>query len=198
MLSLLFHLVVCIPVSEPPHLHLRCNLVMNTGSQVMLYFVGGSLSYIVEDLGATTNGSWLPVANTLAITAVAPFVGKFVLPKVLLGHHLLGFHRISPRSRWPTSNHSGRIHHYHGRRLSDWCRPQFRHGTSSKAPSPDFWANQSQAVAGMAISGTGAAVCELTALAGIFLPQLLFCGCGSGTDERSQASATLSQSTEEA
>jgi hypothetical protein len=41
----------------------------------MLYFVGGSLSYIQEDLGATTNGSWLPVSNTLAITAVAPFVG---------------------------------------------------------------------------------------------------------------------------
>jgi hypothetical protein len=41
----------------------------------MLYFVGGSLSYIQEDLWATINGSWSPVANTLAITAVAPFVG---------------------------------------------------------------------------------------------------------------------------
>lgn len=34
----------------------------------MLYFVGGALSYIEADLGATVNGSWLPVSNTLAIT----------------------------------------------------------------------------------------------------------------------------------
>ncbi|KAJ8107802.1 hypothetical protein OPT61_g8614 [Boeremia exigua] len=46
-----------------------------TGSQIILYFVGGALGYIQEDLNATTNGSWLPVSNTLAITAIAPFVG---------------------------------------------------------------------------------------------------------------------------
>lgn len=45
------------------------------GSQVNLYFVGGALSYIEADLGATANGVWLPVSNTLAITAVSPFVG---------------------------------------------------------------------------------------------------------------------------
>lgn len=70
---------------RPTSLHLTCNVLISIlGSQVMLYFVGGSLSYIVEDLGATTNGSWLPVANTLAITAVAPFVGKFGLSKLVM------------------------------------------------------------------------------------------------------------------
>lgn len=85
MLSLPFHLVDCTLASDPPPLHLTCNVLISIlGSQVMLYFVGGSLSYIVEDLGATTNGSWLPVANTLAITAVAPFVGKFGLSKLVM------------------------------------------------------------------------------------------------------------------
>jgi len=46
-----------------------------SGSQVLLYFVGGCLSYIEADLNATSKASWLPVSNTLAITAVAPFVG---------------------------------------------------------------------------------------------------------------------------
>lgn len=67
----------------PTSPHHGDDCLTTTGSQVMLYFVGGSLSYIVEDLGATTNGSWLPVANTLAITAVAPFVGKFLVKDLL-------------------------------------------------------------------------------------------------------------------
>jgi MFS family permease len=46
-----------------------------TGSQIPLYFVGGSLSFIQKDLGATSQISWLPVANTLAIAAVTPFCG---------------------------------------------------------------------------------------------------------------------------
>jgi len=41
----------------------------------MLYFAGGTLSFIQTELGLVTNASWLPVSNTLAITAVAPFVG---------------------------------------------------------------------------------------------------------------------------
>lgn len=41
----------------------------------MLYFAGGSLSFIVKDLGTTVGTGWLPTANTLAIAAVAPFVG---------------------------------------------------------------------------------------------------------------------------
>ncbi|KAI1612526.1 putative major facilitator superfamily transporter [Exophiala viscosa] len=45
------------------------------GSQIMLYFVGGSLSFMEAELHATAHASWLPVSNTLAITAVAPFTG---------------------------------------------------------------------------------------------------------------------------
>jgi MFS family permease len=33
------------------------------------------LSFIVKDLGTTVGTGWLPTANTLAIAAVAPFVG---------------------------------------------------------------------------------------------------------------------------
>lgn len=45
------------------------------GSQIPLYFVGASLQYIIDDVGGTDKESWLPVANTLAIAATAPFVG---------------------------------------------------------------------------------------------------------------------------
>ena len=41
-----------------------------TGSQIILYFVGGSLQFIVPDLHAEANAVWLPVSNTLAIAAV--------------------------------------------------------------------------------------------------------------------------------
>jgi MFS family permease len=39
--------------------------------------VGGCLSFIAEDIGGTNASiiGWLPTANTLAIAAVAPFVG---------------------------------------------------------------------------------------------------------------------------
>ena len=49
--------------------------MLYTGSQIVLYMVGGSLSYIETALGATGKGGWLTVSNTLAITAVAPFTG---------------------------------------------------------------------------------------------------------------------------
>ncbi|GIZ39520.1 hypothetical protein CKM354_000290100 [Cercospora kikuchii] len=49
--------------------------MLYTGSQLVLYFVGGSLNYIVADLNSPSVASWLPVANTLAIGAVCPFVG---------------------------------------------------------------------------------------------------------------------------
>ncbi|KIW16893.1 hypothetical protein PV08_04083 [Exophiala spinifera] len=45
------------------------------GAQIPLYFVGASLSFIVKDIGSPEKSAWLPVANTLAIAAVAPFVG---------------------------------------------------------------------------------------------------------------------------
>ncbi|EME87107.1 uncharacterized protein MYCFIDRAFT_97314, partial [Pseudocercospora fijiensis CIRAD86] len=45
------------------------------GSQLPLYFTGASLSLIAEDIDAADVIGWLPVANTLSIAAVAPFVG---------------------------------------------------------------------------------------------------------------------------
>lgn len=49
--------------------------MLYTGSQIVLYMVGGSLSYIEAALGAEGKAGWLTVSNTLAITAVAPFTG---------------------------------------------------------------------------------------------------------------------------
>ncbi|GIZ38100.1 hypothetical protein CKM354_000152400 [Cercospora kikuchii] len=49
--------------------------MLYTGSQIPLYFTGGTLSFIAKDLGAADIIGWLPVANTLAIAAVCPFVG---------------------------------------------------------------------------------------------------------------------------
>jgi MFS family permease len=37
--------------------------------------MGGSLSYVAADVGGASKSSWLPVSNTLAIAAVAPFSG---------------------------------------------------------------------------------------------------------------------------
>ena len=37
--------------------------------------MGGSLQFIVPDLNAADTAVWLPVANTLAIAAVAPYTG---------------------------------------------------------------------------------------------------------------------------
>ena len=46
-----------------------------TGSQILLYFTGGSLTYIAIDIGNAQAIGWIPVANTLAIASVCPFVG---------------------------------------------------------------------------------------------------------------------------
>ncbi|KAH7017109.1 major facilitator superfamily domain-containing protein [Ilyonectria destructans] len=103
-----------------------------SGSQVNLYFVGGALSYIEADLGATANGVWLPVSNTLAITAVSPFVGYL---QDLLGRReitLVGLVIIMV-------------------------------GLALIGTAHSF----GQAIAGMSLSGAGAGICELTALAGI-------------------------------
>ena len=45
------------------------------GSQVLLYFAGATLSFIAADVGGAEAIGWLPVANTLAIASVCPFVG---------------------------------------------------------------------------------------------------------------------------
>ncbi|KAL1894032.1 hypothetical protein Sste5346_006174 [Sporothrix stenoceras] len=103
-----------------------------TASMIMLYFTGAALSYIEEDLGAANTGTWLPVSNTLAIAAVAPFVGYL---QDLLGRRyitLIGSVVIIV-------------------------------GLAITGSAKTFGAG----VAGMALCGAGAAVCELTALAGI-------------------------------
>lgn len=98
----------------------------------MLYFVGGCLSYIQAELGAEKNGSWLPVSNTLAITAVAPFTGYL--------QDLLGRRNITL---------FGSILIMVGISLIGGAR------------------NFTMGVVGMTLSGAGAGICELTALAGI-------------------------------
>lgn len=45
------------------------------GSQLPLYFVGGCLSYIAEDLGAAKTSAWLSVSYNLVIAAITPFCG---------------------------------------------------------------------------------------------------------------------------
>jgi MFS family permease len=45
------------------------------GSQIPLYFVGGSLGFIAADIGGTKVSAWLPVAYALALASVAPFCG---------------------------------------------------------------------------------------------------------------------------
>lgn len=52
----------------------QCEYV-SSGSQIPLYFVGGSLSYISADIGGASAMSWLPISNTLALASVSPFVG---------------------------------------------------------------------------------------------------------------------------
>ncbi|GIZ43166.1 hypothetical protein CKM354_000640400 [Cercospora kikuchii] len=45
------------------------------GSQIPLYFVGGCLSFIAADIGATTTSVWIPVSYQLAVAALTPFCG---------------------------------------------------------------------------------------------------------------------------
>ncbi|KAF2429064.1 putative major facilitator superfamily transporter [Tothia fuscella] len=106
--------------------------MLYTGSQVLLYFVGGSLSFIVKDIGGTVGTGWLPTANTLAIAAVAPFVGYL---QDLFGKRYIALF---------------------GAMLL--CVGCILLGTAQ---------NFGQGVAGMAISGAGAGIGELTGLAGL-------------------------------
>jgi MFS family permease len=49
--------------------------LIEAGSQIPLYFVGGSLGFIAADIGGARVAAWLPVAYALALAAVAPFCG---------------------------------------------------------------------------------------------------------------------------
>ena len=61
------------------HWHFRTTrhvgeLTLKPGSQIPLYFTGGSLSYMVKDLGGASVEVWLPVSNTLVLASICPFV----------------------------------------------------------------------------------------------------------------------------
>jgi MFS family permease len=101
------------------------------GSQVILYFTGGSLSFITEDLGITQGSAWLPTANILAIAATCPFAGYL---QDLFGKRYIAL-------------------------FGSTC---ICIGIILMATAHSF----AQALAGMTISGIGAAIGELTGLAG--------------------------------
>ncbi|CAO2655668.1 Nn.00g044710.m01.CDS01 [Neocucurbitaria sp. VM-36] len=103
-----------------------------TGSQVILYFTGGSLGFIAEDLGITRGIAWLPTANILAIAAVCPYAGYL---QDLFGKRYIAL-------------------------FGSLC---ICLGCVLVATGHNF----AQLLAGMAISGAGAAIGELSGLAGL-------------------------------
>ncbi|VZH92534.1 unnamed protein product [Fusarium fujikuroi] len=111
------------------------------GAQIPLYFVGGSLTYIVKDIGSSEKSSWLPIANTLTIAVVAPFVGYL--------QDLFGRRYISL---------AGGV--------------TILIGVILVGTTHTF----GQAVVGMSLAGAGAAVGELTALAGFVFSSLPLIG----------------------
>jgi MFS family permease len=106
--------------------------MLYTGSQLPLYFVGASLTFIADDLRAPGAVGWMPVANTLAIAAVVPFCGYL---QDLFGKRYFGL--------------------FGAALLCVGCVVL---GTAQ---------NLAAAVAGMALTGAGAGVGELTGLAGL-------------------------------
>jgi MFS family permease len=101
------------------------------GSQVILYFTGGSLGFIEEDLGLARGSAWLPTANILAIAAACPYAGYL---QDLFGKRyiaLFGSASICIGCILVATGH-----------------------------------NFGQMIVGMALSGVGAAIGELTGLAG--------------------------------
>ena len=103
----------------------------SSGSQIILYFTGGSLSFIGEDLGITRGIVWLPTANILAIAATCPYAGYL--------QDLFGKRYIALFGSFSI------------------CL-----GCALVGSAQGF----AQAVVGMALSGVGAAIGELTGLAG--------------------------------
>jgi len=103
-----------------------------TGSQVILYFTGGSLGFIEEDLGLARGSAWLPTANILAIAAACPYAGYL---QDLFGKRYIAL-------------------------FGSAC---ICIGCLLMALTNGF----AMALAGMALSGVGAAIGELTGLAGL-------------------------------
>jgi MFS family permease len=106
--------------------------MLYTGSQIPLYFAGATLTFIAKDIGAADAIGWLPVANTLTIASVCPFVGYL--------QDLFGKRYIALLG---------------GLCLCVGC---IILGTAHTL---------GQALTGMALSGAGAGIGELTGLAGL-------------------------------
>ncbi|KAF2806812.1 putative major facilitator superfamily transporter [Mytilinidion resinicola] len=106
--------------------------LLYVGSQISLYFIGATISFIVEDIGGADKISWLPVANTLAVASTAPF--------------------------------SGYLQDLIGRRYIALTGSAFLIvGAILVGTAHSF----GQAVTGMALTGAGSGIGELTALAGV-------------------------------
>ncbi len=101
------------------------------GSQIPLYFCGGSLSFIAKDIGGTETSAWLSVSYALALSAVAPFCGYL---QDLLGRRIITL--------------GGGV--------------SLMMGCIILATAHKF----GQGIVGMSFAGAGAAIGELTALAG--------------------------------
>ena len=101
------------------------------GSQIPLYFTGGSLAFIAADIGGAKAEAWLSVSYALALSAVAPFCGYM--------QDLVGRRNITLGG---------------GLVLMMGC--------IVLATAHSF----GQGVVGMSFAGAGAAIGELTALAG--------------------------------
>jgi hypothetical protein len=107
------------------------------GSQIPLYFVGGSLSFIAADIGGAEASAWLSVSYALALSAVAPFCGYL--------QDLVGRRNITL---------GGGV--------------SLMMGCIILATAHTF----GQGVVGMSFAGAGAAIGELTALAGLVVVYL--------------------------
>jgi MFS family permease len=101
------------------------------GSQLPLFFVGGSLAFIAKDIGGATTEAWIPISYWLALATIAPFCGY--------------------------------LQDFFGRRnITLAGGVVLRVGIIVVSTAHSIGA----AVTGMAIAGAGAAIEELTALAG--------------------------------
>jgi MFS family permease len=117
---------VCIPHDE----RLSCT-DFGAGSQIILYFIGGSISFIEEDLKLTHGTSWLSTANVLATAVVSPYAGYL---QDLFGKRYIAL-------------------------FGSLC---LCIGCALTGSAHTF----GQILTGMALTGVGAAIGELTALAG--------------------------------
>ena len=121
------------PVSKlSPSYWIRAkDLFLSAGSQLPLFFVGGTLSFIAADIGGAVVEAWMPISYSLVLAAVAPFCGYL--------QDLFGRRNITLAG--------GVV----------LCVGIIVVATAHSV---------GQAIAGMAVAGGGAAIGELTALAG--------------------------------